>query len=351
MADEKHSDGFETIQDINRAFWENWLETGNEAFRESAETASRAWGEAADAWQAWLPRDVGGAMPGPAHVMDQMARQGKAFLELGESVASGGVNGEFAEWLDRWLDSVSGANAPSAGAFGLPADALKGLGVPGGAVDPTHLLSMPSLGYSREHQAAQQKLVRSQLEFQQANARYNAQLEMALRDAAGRFRDKLTSVEEPGRQINSLRALYDLWVDAAEDAFAEIAFSQEFRKVYGELVNALMRSRQAYLEVAEPAMKMAGVPTRRELDDTARQLHDLRREVAELKGRLDAGDTGGQRSKAPGTASGGKPVRKAAAGKTAKKKTARKKAAKKKVGKKTIGKKKAAKKTAKVRGK
>lgn len=328
MADEKQSNDFETIQDLNRAFWEHWLETGTEAFQESAETASKAWGEAAGIWHAWLPQNG----EQPAQVMDQLARQGRAFLDLGESVARAGRNGDFADWLDRWLDSVSGANAPSMGAFGLPADAFKNLGVPGGAIDPTHLLSMPSLGYSREHQAAQQKFLRAQLAFQEANAKYNAQLERALREAASRFRDKLTGAQEPGRQISSLRALYDLWVDAAEEAFAEAAFSQEFRQVYGELVNALMRSRQAYLEVVEPVMKVAGVPTRRELDDTARQLHELRREVAGLKSRLGAVESGGSDQAPAGTKAKKSPARKT----TSKKKAASKKArGKKAVGKKT----------------
>lgn len=327
MADRADSNGFESFQDLNRAFWEQWLESGAEAFREGAETASKAWGDAAGAWQAWLPRE--GQMPGPAHVMDTLARQGRAFLELGESVSKAD---DLSEALDRWLDAVSGADSAAFQSFAMPAEGFKGMMPPGGAMDPAQLLSMPTLGYSREHQAAQQKLVRSQMEFQKANARYNAQLEKALRDAAGRFRDRLTSAAEPGKQVSSLRGLYDLWVDAAEEAFAEVAFSLEFRQVYGELVNALMRSRQAYLEVTEPVMKMAGVPTRGELDDTARQLHDLRREVADLKAQV-RGDgpgkgRGARKPEAAGKAGSRKaPAKKAAGRKAAAKKTSKKKPA------------------------
>lgn len=324
MADDKHSDPFQSFSDLNRAFWENWLQTGTEAFQETAETASRAWGEAAEAWQSWLPS--GDAMPGPAHVMDSLAKQGKAFLELGETVAKAGGSGDFSEMLDRWLDTVSGANAPSFHAFAMPGQAFEGLTPPGGAIDPSHLLSMPSLGYSREHQAAWQRLARTQFEFQQANARYNAQLDKALRDAAVHFRDKLTQSEEPGQQINSLRDLYDLWVDAAEDAFAEVAFSREFRQVYGDLVNALMRSRKAYLDVVEPGMKAAGVPTRGELDDTARQVHELRRELAAMKARLEVVESGG---------SDGESAKASGSKKTPARKTSRKKFAKKKASSKT----------------
>lgn len=326
MADQKHSNEFETFQDLNRAFWENWLETGTEAFQEGAGAASKAWSEAADAWQALLPQD--GGMPGPAHVMDALTRQGQAFLALGESVAEAGNDVDLSEWLDRWLDAVSGANVPSFHAFAMPAEGLKGLTPPGAAMDPARLLTMPTLGYSREHQAAQQRLMRTQLEFQQANAQYNAQLEKALRDAAGRFRDRLTQAAEPGQQINSLRDLYDLWVDVAEEAFAEVAFSQEFRQVYGQLVNSLMRSRRAYLEAVEPLMQTMGVPTRGELDDTSRQLHELRREVADLKARMSSPAATAEepdRETAAGRAARGKATRrKAPAGKTARKKVGKK---------------------------
>lgn len=279
MAD-RNDQSFETFQDLSRAFWEQWVETGLKAFESGSEVASKAWGEAAEAWHSWLPDH---AMPGPGHVMESLARQGRAFLELGQSVAGARGNGGWSEWLDGWTDFATGANAVNAGAFGLPGEALEGLSPPGGALDPSALLSMPALGYFREHQSAQQELARAHVAYQQANARYNALIEKALREAANRFRDKLAAAEEPGQQITSLRALYDLWVDAAEEAYEEIAFTQEFRSAYGSLVNELMRLRQAWTRVTEPVLQACGVPTRGELDAATRQIHELRREIASLK--------------------------------------------------------------------
>jgi hypothetical protein len=46
------------------------------------------------------------------------------------------------------------------------------------------------------------------------------------------FEDKLTAHEEPGRQLASARALFDLWIDSAEQAYAEIALSAEFRGLW-----------------------------------------------------------------------------------------------------------------------
>jgi len=83
---------------------------------------------------------------------------------------------------------------------------------------------------------------------------------------------------EPGRQIDSLKGLYDLWVDASEEAYAEIALSEEFREVYGEMVNTQMRVRQLQQQQTEQLCQQLGVPTRSEVSSLGERLQALRRE-------------------------------------------------------------------------
>ena len=104
-------------------------------------------------------------------------------------------------------------------------------------------LKLPAFGFLREHQEHQQKGAVAFVEYQEQVARYNAQMLEAARRGFELFEGKLAEREQPGRQIESLRALYDLWVDAAEEAYAEIALSREFQEIYGELTNAQMRLR------------------------------------------------------------------------------------------------------------
>ena len=89
------------------------------------------------------------------------------------------------------------------------------------------------------------------VDYQEQTSRYNALIMKASQRGFELFESKLAAREEPGRQIDSLRALYDLWVDAAEEAYAEIALSPEFREVYGALVNAQMRVRSQIQQEVE----------------------------------------------------------------------------------------------------
>src|SRR4029078_4449988 len=96
-----------------------------------------------------------------------------------------------------------------------------------------------------------------------------------------------------GRQIDSVRALYDLWVDAAEEAYAEIALSEEFRQVYGDVGNSQMRVRSQLQQEVERIGVDLGMPTRTELNSVHKRLHDLRRELRNGREARGAGGGGG----------------------------------------------------------
>jgi hypothetical protein len=151
------------------------------------------------------------------------------------------------------------------------------------AFDPSHeaksWLRVPAFGFLREHQEHYQKMAVALVDYQEQTGRYNALIMKASMRGFELFESKLAAREEPGRQIDSLRALYDLWVDAAEEAYAEIALSPEFREVYGALVNAQMRVRSQIQQEVERIATDFGMPTRSELDSIGQRLHDLRREV------------------------------------------------------------------------
>ena len=147
----------------------------------------------------------------------------------------------------------------------------------------TSWLSLPAFGLGREHQERLQALARAHVEYQERNAEYNALMLKSGQRAFEIFEGKLAEREEPGRQLTSARALFDLWIDAAEEAYAEIALSPEFRTVYGALVNAQMRVRGGVQREVELASGALGMPTRSEVDAAHRKVAELERELRRLR--------------------------------------------------------------------
>ena len=149
-------------------------------------------------------------------------------------------------------------------------------------------LRTPAFGHNREQQERLQALIEAQLELQQKNDAYNALMLEVGRDAFDRFERKLAERSEPGRQLQSARALFDLWIDAAEEAYAEIALSAGFRKVYGELVNAQMRVRAGIQNEVERMCGMFGMPGRSEVDSAHRKIAELERQLRRLRDAVSA---------------------------------------------------------------
>jgi len=149
-------------------------------------------------------------------------------------------------------------------------------------------LGMPAFGFAREHQERWQKLAQAQIDYQQQTSAYNALMLKAGQRAYEVFEKKLGERSAPGKRLTSARALFDLWIDAAEEAYAEIALSPEFRAVYGRLVDAQMRVRGGMQREVEQMTGQFGMPTRSEIDAAHRKITQLEREVRKLRDALMA---------------------------------------------------------------
>jgi len=155
-------------------------------------------------------------------------------------------------------------------------------------------LSMPGLGYTREQQERMQELARHLLSYHDALRAYKLAFAKTALASLDSVQKRLQSMHEEGKKIESLRALYDMWVDASEDAYADFAMSDEYQVVYGDLVNALMQVRQDINQLAEQQYHLMNIPTRSEIDtmqhrqqENRRESRHLRREIAELRAQIE----------------------------------------------------------------
>lgn len=252
---------------------------------------SENWSQAMTAWQS-----LAKAVPGVEDAMSRIAEPTQAFSQfmgaLGPDLSAGGFSA--AEISRRWREVLGSSsnnvfgsqfshwmNMPDISQFSAPImDAIR--------QQAAASLDTPAFGPGREQQERWQALVKAHLENQKAQSCYEALLGKVMERAFAVFEDKLAEHEAPGRQLASVRAIYDLWIDAAEQAYAEIALSPEFGVSYGEMVNAQMRLRIANQNELERVCRELGMPTRSEVTATQRKLHALERSVRALRAELAA---------------------------------------------------------------
>ena len=158
-------------------------------------------------------------------------------------------------------------------------------------------LQLPAFGIAREHQARWQQLAQAQLALREHEETFNRLLLRVGERAYAVFEQKLAAHAQPGKQLTSARALFDLWIDAAEEAYAETALSDEFRTAWAALVNAQMRLRAGVQKEVEFASGLFGMPTRTELDAAHRKIADLERALRAMADRFVDATAGQARSR------------------------------------------------------
>jgi class III poly(R)-hydroxyalkanoic acid synthase PhaE subunit len=275
---------------LAKQYWNAW----GQAMRGGAGNASAGdWNSAVQWWSQLLSN---GRRSPADDLLARFRQQAGDWYGRMQQVAArfAGRDNSAAEIGRAWREAL-GANAEAANPFADLFGAMQGWGRHGldgwfeqvepylstlqkfvGEQRPPHL---PAFGPAREHQQRWQALADAAQAYQQRNAEYATLLAKAGQKALDLFEARLDKHEAPGAQISSARALFDLWIDAAEEAYAEEALSLEFRRAIGALSNAQMRLRAAVQKEIEQLSGLFGVPTRTEVDAAHRKIAELQREL------------------------------------------------------------------------
>jgi class III poly(R)-hydroxyalkanoic acid synthase PhaE subunit len=172
-------------------------------------------------------------------------------------------------------------------------------------------LNLPAFGIAREHQERWQRLAQAQLALREHEDTFNRMLLRVGERAYELFEQKLAAHAQPGKQLTTARALFDLWIDAAEEAYAETALSPEFRTAWAALVNAQMQLRAGVQKEVEFASGLFGMPTRGEMDAAHRKIAELERALRRMLARF--GESGAS-AEAPSPRASGPAKSKSATG-------------------------------------
>ncbi|MGZ8240405.1 MAG: class III poly(R)-hydroxyalkanoic acid synthase subunit PhaE [Methylobacter sp.] len=190
--------------------------------------------------------------------------------------------------LDHWQRIASSLSF-------MPGDFLQGLNT----LDPmrmkdaiqAHLdqfISAPGVGHMRERQSLYQELYRLGTNYQTAlQASLQFQNEIGLK-SIDRFQSSFSSLEEKGLQLDSMRSVYDLWVDCCEEVYAESVTTDEYVEIHGNLINALMALKQHSRMLVDEVLEGFNMPTRQELNALHDRSHEQWRENKKLRNELEA---------------------------------------------------------------
>jgi class III poly(R)-hydroxyalkanoic acid synthase PhaE subunit len=307
--------------DMQQAYWNAWWNLSQQAMNQPTQPSVPAWSEALDMW--W--KAVNPAMPAQGQEMFQrFLDQSKQFFQFNESffktfqafsqanaaggdwrkvweqtaeqmketfaklalnyTTPGGMLGAWELPLDNWRRTVSSLSV-------FPGDFLKsfkhdGVKLPGTDAfqeQIERMLSVPSVGYTREWQEQWQEGGKLWLEFQQAQEEYTEIFRRLGSHTVDRFGEKLHKLSAKGDAITGIKAFYDLWVDSGEDVYAELTGTDEYAKINARLVNTLMAWKRHGHQMVDEMLSALSMPTREEMDTLHQRMQELRRETKSLQ--------------------------------------------------------------------
>ncbi len=143
--------------------------------------------------------------------------------------------------------------------------------------------ALPPLGPAREHQESALRIQQLSAECLRHQAALTRSWATAQQEASTQLAALLAAASEAGQPAPEPRMQYDLWIDAAEQAFARLAHGDDYASTQAALVNAFARLRIEQRRVIEHAARLFDLPTRAELDGLLARIEALDAELRALR--------------------------------------------------------------------
>jgi class III poly(R)-hydroxyalkanoic acid synthase PhaE subunit len=296
-------------------YWENWTDMSRQALglkqpvKSPMESAMEHW------WQGLSP----GANDMTRDFMNKMMEQTQSYFRMAEGYYKNA--GESESWMDAAnrtaadlqklfggnMENVFG-NTEAAGddamhkmmAFWempmdnwqrmisslslMPGDLLRNMPHSGGL---ERFLSAPGLGYTREEERQYKQLTQRVVEYQRCLGEYMGFFSNLGLLSANRLKEKIDSMIAEGKQVESARGLYDLWVGSSEEVYGEQVMTPEYAKIHGSMVNSLMALKQKLGQLVDEALGGLNMPTRRELRTLQDRLQESRRDSKAMQAEIE----------------------------------------------------------------
>ncbi|MBU6475007.1 MAG: hypothetical protein KGQ70_03495 [Alphaproteobacteria bacterium] len=277
-----------------KQYWDNWFEQQRNFFGAAAGPQQGPQAQWAELLQTWQKALSGGQeadkMADVRQFQQYFTRAGEAYLGMLQQFYQGtGQAKPLNEMVQEWIESLKKAFAGQMDFSGMPG--FPGMVAAGkdpfAALDPLNFFAgMPGIGYTREKQEQLNHLYQMWEAYQAKTRDYAASMAKVGLEAAQKFQDYVVHPPEGAAPLTSLKEVYAKWVDICEDIYARYAMTEEYTRLYGEVVNALMAFKKQQNKITDEVLDQFNMPTRAEADSLHKRLHALQREVAELKAAL-----------------------------------------------------------------
>jgi class III poly(R)-hydroxyalkanoic acid synthase PhaE subunit len=152
------------------------------------------------------------------------------------------------------------------------------------------LMQSTPIGFSRERQLEWQAYLKAYGNYQQCATQLIQQFVNVFTLSLQRVQAKVEEKTRAGQPMQSMRELYDLWIECGEQCFAEIAKDDAFVRIQAAHTNALSILKLSEHALLERWLQERDLPTRSEVNSLHQTIRAMNERIAELEARLSTFD-------------------------------------------------------------
>jgi hypothetical protein len=263
------TDWFAAFAEAQRSLSQRWLEMAGSAGDPAAVArwwTQRTWtgsAQGADALQQYVA------------ACQQYSALGQALAELMTKVGVGGDPRGFVDGLSAWHRNIENTAVDPFPALRI----LAGLGQ-----------QAPGFGQAGAHTEAARRIAALQTRVFELLSRMLQDWADIGRETILKFGERVPAVSSVGADPPTLQALYEVWVECAEDVYATRAHAEEYCRTQAELVNAVNALRSELRSQMEEWARQLDLPTRSELNALILCVKRLEEELQRRSGPAGTGE-------------------------------------------------------------
>ena len=144
-------------------------------------------------------------------------------------------------------------------------------------------LRVPSLGYWREFTERQDKVVDAFIAFSSALSQYYALLHSTGQKTGEKIFSKLAEFKDKEMTPETFRQFYKIWWTVNEETYHEIFMSEEFARLFQEVVTQGMHYKKWSDDLWDQNIKFTNLPSKSDMDEIYLAIYEIKKELRKLK--------------------------------------------------------------------
>jgi poly[(R)-3-hydroxyalkanoate] polymerase subunit PhaE len=210
----------------------------------------------------------------------------KSFKEIESAFSSGKNTFNLNGFLDNFEQPIDLMKSAFSNSSFDPGEILDGLNPDLGKLRD-QMLSIPGLGYSREAQDKSKYAIKLLANYQENYQEYQSVMLRLNQEALDLMRERIISMSKDGESIDSMRQIYDLWIESNEKVYGDYVYTKEYAELNGRLVNSMMAFKKQSHEITEDMLSELHMPTIKSMDELERRHYELRKQVNEMRAEIN----------------------------------------------------------------